>query len=262
MSLPAFVINLDRAPERLEHFRAEAHAAGLGFERLQAVDASLMTPAQCMAWVDKSAIYALSPSEIGCILSHRLAWEKIAASGAAWGAVFEDDACLSKDLGMILAQAAAAPEDIDIIKLEATGGEKILLDPNRLPFAGRHMQKLRGLSVGSAGYLISSRACRRLIEAPRHYAVPLDVYLFSTRRGAFRNLSVAIVAPAPVVQSCKRMNGSDQPVLASQITDRRQRILPRLSPAQLVKREIHRVADRMSSKFRARGAQEIEVDWG
>ena len=162
MSLAAFVINLDQATERLIHFEAQARVAGLVYERLSAVDGRLMSSAECAAWQDPSAIYPLSRPEIGCIRSHQNAWQKIIDSGSDWGAVFEDDVCLSPELGSILEQIGQAPAEIDLIKLEAIGDRSILLEKAQSYLAGRTLRRLRGMAVGSAGYLISNIACQRL----------------------------------------------------------------------------------------------------
>ena len=44
--MKAYLINLDRSPERLAHFSAQARRAGLAFERIAAVDGRTLDEAQ------------------------------------------------------------------------------------------------------------------------------------------------------------------------------------------------------------------------
>ena len=257
MSAQSFVINLDRAPERLVHFEAQARAAGITFERLSAVDGHLMLADDCAAWQNPSTIYPLSRPEIGCIISHKKAWKKIVESGTDWGAVFEDDVYLSTELGHIIERLDEVPEEIDIIKLEAIGNRSVLLDKNELYLAGRSLRRLRGLALGAAGYLISRKACQRLLQTPHLPSLAIDMYLFSLWHGAYRGLNIYVLDPAPVIQSNSLNPSSGNVIFPSQISDRGKALVPRLSLAKRLKREWYR--------FRAQidgiGAEPVILDW-
>ena len=104
------LINLDRSPERLAEFQAEAARCGLAFERLPAVDGRTLTEAEIAALVDpKFRFQPMGPGEIGIFLSHREAWRIAAAGPDRWTAVMEDDVRLADDVPALL----AAIEEID-----------------------------------------------------------------------------------------------------------------------------------------------------
>jgi len=257
MSLAAFVINLDQATERLIHFEAQARAAGIVFERLSAVDGRLMSPSECAEWHDPAAIYPLSRPEIGCIRSHQKAWQKIIESGSDWGAVFEDDVCLSTELGAILGQTAQIPAEIDLIKLEAIADRRVLLGGTHSHLAGRTLRHLRGIALGSAGYLISNNACQRLLRATRLPSIPIDMYLFSRWHGAYRNLNVFVLLPLPVIQAHTLQTAPADMVFSSQISDRGKAMLPRLSLSKRLKREWFRIKAQVSGI----GAEPVILEW-
>ena len=82
------VVNLERNPERWRHARSEYARAGFAAERLTAVDGRDLSDADIAAVMDaernrRRYKRTLTRGEIGCYLSHRLAWSRIAASGAS-----------------------------------------------------------------------------------------------------------------------------------------------------------------------------------
>ena len=75
-----FVINLDRAPERLADTAKLFADAGLAFERVPAVDARAMSDAERRRTAPPVRFYLANarrvrPGEIACTLSHRKAWD-------------------------------------------------------------------------------------------------------------------------------------------------------------------------------------------
>src|SRR4029079_18979781 len=84
--MKAFLISLDRNPERLAHMRAVLAAASIPYERITAVDGRRLTPDDLA-----KASASLSPGEVGCVLSHRIAWQRIADGSDPFAVVLEDD---------------------------------------------------------------------------------------------------------------------------------------------------------------------------
>lgn len=251
----ALVLNLDGSNDRLAHFAEQASQAGVEFERLSAVDGRIMSADELSGATDKSAIYPLAPSDIGCLLSHRRAWARILESDAAWGVIFEDDACLSAHTGRII---AALPSDRTlptIIKLETYGDQKVALDAKRISFAGRSLQQLRGIAIGTAGYAINRSACLLLMAQAPRFAVPSDLYLFSKRHGAFRNATVYMLNPAPVIQA-DRIDDKKS-IFVSSYIQRGKQMQPRPGALKLLKREIYRVMEQLA----AARAERIVIPW-
>src|SRR6476646_8063978 len=120
-SLPIFVINLDRSPERLALMQAQAGALGLSFERVPGVDGTKALP----AWVVTQFLgelgqepTALSKGEVGCYASHLRVMSKIIDQRLQAAIVLEDDALLDENFARNAEQAVrAAPEGWDCIHL-------------------------------------------------------------------------------------------------------------------------------------------------
>ena len=120
-SLPIFVINLDRSPERLALMQAQAGALGLSFERVPGVDGTKALP----AWVITQFLSelgqeptALSRGEVGCYASHLRVMSKIIDHRLEAAIVLEDDALLDESFARNAERAIrAAPEGWDCIHL-------------------------------------------------------------------------------------------------------------------------------------------------
>ncbi|NBW47626.1 MAG: glycosyltransferase family 25 protein [Betaproteobacteria bacterium] len=74
-SLHTWVINLDRAPERLARIGARLDALGVPWTRFPAVEGKLLTAAEQAARLDQAGFerrHGMTPSlgELGCYLSH------------------------------------------------------------------------------------------------------------------------------------------------------------------------------------------------
>jgi glycosyl transferase family 25 len=112
MSVPIFVINLDRDTQRMEWMRAQLVAMGLPFERISGVLGSAMNDAELARDYDDGKAKwrrarSLTPAEIGCAMSHIKAYREIVARGIEAALVMEDDVVLPAELGVLLASCAA-----------------------------------------------------------------------------------------------------------------------------------------------------------
>ena len=99
MVIPVYFINLDRSPDRRAEMSQRLSALGIAFERVPAIDGrSLSSSAVDAVRIDTPGWKPLSAGEIGCFLSHRECWRRIAQGDEAYGCVFEDDVLLSSRL--------------------------------------------------------------------------------------------------------------------------------------------------------------------
>jgi glycosyl transferase family 25 len=236
----ALVLNLDGAEDRLAHFAEQASRAEVAFERLPAVDGRKMSAREISNATDKAAIYPLAPSEIACILSHRRAWARIVESRAPWGVVFEDDVCLSAQTGRLIRSLPPYRSEPTIIKLETYGSQSVALGVKQIAFAGRTLQPLRGVAIGSAGYAITRSACLKLLAEEPRYALPSDLYLFSNRLGSFRKATVFVMNPAPVIQADRL---EEKRALFVSLLHRGKQMQPRPTALKLFMREIFRLRE-------------------
>jgi glycosyl transferase family 25 len=196
-----YVINLDRAPQRLDYMRRTLSKMGLDFVRVAAVDGSKMTEAQRHQIQEPSKkFYYLGPGELGCFLSHRLCWKLSANADQTHACIFEDDVHLSPDTGEILRDTSWIPSDADIIKIE-TNFAKTLIESNSLPApCGRSISKLLGKHTSSGGYIISRECARRLYTMTEVVTAPLDQFVFNPVCEVFNDLKIYQLAPALCVQ--------------------------------------------------------------
>lgn len=90
-----YLINLDRAKERLDFMQSEFEKCNLTYERISAVDAKTLDPNSYK--VNNKYDRDLVPGEIGCYMSHLKTMETFLASDNEFAVIIEDDAILVDD---------------------------------------------------------------------------------------------------------------------------------------------------------------------
>ena len=113
--LKLMVVNLARATRRLAATKTQFAGAGLGFTRVEAVDASRLSRADLSAACPPVRFYLANarrarPGEIACALSHKKCWKEAFSDGTPLAAVFEDDVAFDA-AGLKDALAAIAAEN-------------------------------------------------------------------------------------------------------------------------------------------------------
>ena len=121
--LQTWVINLDRAPDRLASISTQLSRLGLPFTRLPAVDARQLTPEQ-RACLDEAGFrrqHGMPPlmGELGCYLSHVEVMRAFLASDASFALVLEDDVQLHDTLPTVLRGLLQHGQRWDMVKLSA-----------------------------------------------------------------------------------------------------------------------------------------------
>ena len=119
MTLPLFVVNLERQPERRRCMEAQLAALPPGFrvEFVTAVDGKNLPPETLSREADHTIARAtagrdLNPGEIGCALSHRGIYRRMLEVGEPHAVVLEDDIAIGEWFPEVcLALARAVPPD-------------------------------------------------------------------------------------------------------------------------------------------------------
>jgi len=194
---PVLVINLDRSPERWRRAESAYSRAGLAVERLPAIDGETLTEAEIGIAVDAGRNrrlykHPLTKGEVGCYLSHRAAWRRIAASGAEGGYVFEDDTEPTETLASAMALLETCAADWDLAKL-STGRP-----PSGRVVAEAGVLSLRKPAVlpgDTAGYAISRRGAEKLLCNAGRFFRPPDMDL---KHWWEQNLRILVINPAVV----------------------------------------------------------------
>ena len=180
--MKAFLINLDRNPDRLVTARTRLAAAGVEAVRLPAVDGSALSPAERRTAV--SRFHALlargrlyTPGQIGCTLSHQAIYHRMIAENLPAALVFEDDVRLAPGFPASLAAAKA---------LLDTDRRQVFLfsDGTQPPLSGDGRAFTRAADGDCAeAYLITLPAARELLRVNSPMVVMLDHWSRFAARG-------------------------------------------------------------------------------
>jgi glycosyl transferase family 25 len=116
-----YLINLDRATDRLELMQKEFEKCEITYERISAVDAKTLDSSTYK--VKNKYDRDLVPGEIGCYLSHVKTLETFLASENDFALIIEDDAILVNDFKSAVEKAMNQYNDLkvkdhwDVLKL-------------------------------------------------------------------------------------------------------------------------------------------------
>jgi glycosyl transferase, family 25 len=176
-----YLINLARRPDRLAVMEDQARKLGLSLTRLDALDARSAQPESIDRWfLPGGPLGEIPRGDKCCSLSHRLAWERLVASGAPYAAVLEDDVVLKDGADFPLGGSAWIPDGVDLIKLEHYGppGQSVLLSDFKDVGSGFRLGRMHSRHTGAAAYILSRRAAEILLGVAR-FDLPVDHLLFN-----------------------------------------------------------------------------------
>ena len=180
--MTAFLINLDRHPDRLAAAQTRLSQAGVKAVRLPAVDGASLSPAARHAAVARfHALLArgrlYTPGQIGCTLSHQTAYRRMIAENIPVALIFEDDVLLTPDFPASL----AAAEDL----LDAERRQVFLFsDGTHPPHPGDGGAFVRVNDADCAeAYLVTLPAARELLRVNSPMVVMHDNWSRFAARG-------------------------------------------------------------------------------
>lgn len=238
-----FVINLDRSPERLRHMETTLADHGLAFTRVAGVDGAQLE-SQTYEELAHRGVRKLSRGEIGCFLSHRACWSRIAEGEAAYGVVFEDDVVLGREAALVLGTEDWVPKSADVIKLE-TYLRPAFIDKRAIAqVGGRSVARLRSAHLGTGGYLLSQKAARRLVDLSESIPAQVDDFVFNPAYAPFGELEIHQMTPALCAQGLilrkrgRSMAPEGHAVLESELYADRLGVLPRIGAGSKIVREL------------------------
>ncbi|EEZ33492.1 lipooligosaccharide biosynthesis protein lic2B [Brucella sp. NF 2653] len=193
-----YLINLDRSSDRLEHMTSQFAKLGADFVKIPAVDGREMPPEALKAVTATERPWAapLTPTEIGCFLSHRRCLEAIARNDDPYAVVVEDDVIFADDAGKLLLHSEWVPHDADIVKIETQGKKVLIGKPIACASTRYSVARLYSVHILAAGYIVSRDAARRIVAEMEKVSAPIDHFLFNAPYGVFNQLSVYQCTPA------------------------------------------------------------------
>jgi glycosyl transferase family 25 len=209
-----FWINLDGRSDRRGFMERQFARLGLIAERIAAV-----TP-ETLGSETRAMGPALAASELCVTASHRIAWRRLLDLERAHALILEDDAYLSAMLPAFLRAAPADIEGLDLVRIE-TGRRRVRVGPPTHALScGVTLHRAHSDQWGTAGYLISHRCARRMLEEPRLFAAPLDRALFDPCQPLFSANDWRQCAPGLCIQG-DQLEQSDDDLWRSDVTSQR-----------------------------------------
>lgn len=203
-----FVINLDRSVERWAHMRKTLDKFGweLEVERISAVDGRKLPSDQLalLQVLDKCLCPRdLTPSEIGCFLSHRKCWKRLVESDQEWALIMEDDIHFSDSALGYLSSSEWIPKGIHLVQLfihKDPWKARVSKKEFHLPDGRRLLRPIKPTATGTQAYFISRDAALKALDMSSKLMAPVDEFLFnplSKFSGLFTvyRLNPAVVIP-------------------------------------------------------------------
>jgi glycosyl transferase family 25 len=209
--MKAYVINLPRSAARRESIASELAALSIPHEFVEAVDGREMTTDDRTALVDEDAVAKypnwLTPGQIGCSLSHRRVYERIAAGDEPVALVLEDDAQVDGvDMALIerIASHMGGAEVVLLFFLSFapcvfSSQDTIELGPGRRLLYPLDVRQ----PISSAAYLITHEASRRMAELVVPVRAGADSWGFYHEEGGIDRLRCVVPSPAAVNNELK-----------------------------------------------------------
>ncbi|MCC5780744.1 glycosyltransferase family 25 protein [Nitratireductor sp. B36] len=189
------------------------------FERIRAVDGRKLDMHQYQN-------ACITPGEIGCFLSHRIAWRTLCNSSDAFALVLEDDVHLSDDFAHFAKHAAWIPDDVAFITLETTHQLIDVSRKSKPATGGRILQRIIKNGTCLGGYIIRRDFAEYLLS-DEGFSMPVDDWVFLQR--TMNAHSLYQLNPAIVIQN-RAYEGPSQSVLKSTIAgERMRRVWPQQS---------------------------------
>lgn len=163
--LPIYVISLKDSTSRRRAMSERMAELGLEFSFIDGVIGKDIPAGQRTRLVSDKRRYhlgtPLSDGALGCLMSHRCAWEMVRDTGVDTAIILEDDADLAPEALDVLPRIAALKGRFDLINLHHTSGRP-LVDAARI--SPTHALSItRYVSIGAIGYVVSCAAAEKLL---------------------------------------------------------------------------------------------------
>jgi len=210
-SIPIFLINLDRRPDRLAQMTTRL--GNLPFTRIPAIDGGKLDDLEFKIPLKK---YRISKNEIACLLSHRKVWAKIIDEEIAYACILEDDVYLSNSFPDFIRNTDWLPISFDLIKLETFMG-RVYLYRKKITARERYLQELGVTHAGTAGYIFSIKGAIKFLNISRRLNMPPDG-IFEVEN--FKNTELEILQLTPALCVQENILYPDAPFLSDLENDR------------------------------------------
>jgi GR25 family glycosyltransferase involved in LPS biosynthesis len=177
-----YVINLERAQDRLKAIDTNLKSYGIPYRRIPAVDGKDMSQAELekvTTWASRTIL--CTPSIIGCALSHMHTWDIVSRSQDKWHLVLEDDVAITDETIKYLHALSKIEKNIpkdSIINLSCP--HVFCKNPFQVPSrtsAFNGLLEIPLVSTCTAAYLITPLAAANLLKRVKRVSYHIDAVM-------------------------------------------------------------------------------------
>ena len=180
--MQAFLINLERRPDRMRAMAAQLARLGIEYAPVAAVDAkSVDVDKITPSFTAGGPLGPIAKGDRCCAKSHVRAWEAFLASGEEYGIVLEDDVLLHASSAELLRDGDWIPRTVGLLKLEHYGprGQRILIGESINILSRWRAAEIWSRHTGAAAYILSRDVARHLLSLTDPWSLPVDHLLFN-----------------------------------------------------------------------------------
>jgi glycosyl transferase family 25 len=190
-----FYLNLQSRTDRRAAMERQLSELGLRARRIEACTPENLSPRALELYCTPSRARFVSPRELACTLSHRMAWQTIIATNVASALILEDDALLSRRLPAHLPALLALARNWDVVRVEARPEFAVTLGPE-IDCGLESLSFRRPLTSqwGSGAYFVSWTGAEKLLRW-QDLSQPVDKLMLDPDEKLFRQLSIIQAMP-------------------------------------------------------------------
>lgn len=208
--IKALVIHLPRATQRMAQVERLVAGCPVACSVLEAVDGSALPPSVINAVYKPRSLHeprfplTIGKGEIGCFLSHREAWRRIAGGEAAAGLVFEDDVEIDEAVfgkALMLALRNIATNGVVQFNVRKSMVKGVVLAES----GGTLLVRPEIVPLRMSCTLYSREAAARLLSVTEQFDRPVDSLLQMTW---LTGIFPVVVLPSGVSEHSRALGGS------------------------------------------------------
>lgn len=181
-NLPVFVVSLPEATDRRARMTQVLNDLGLDFEFIDAVDGRKFDVANHPNYNGGKRLRAfgkhLTGGDIGCILSHKKIYQRMADDKIDAALIFEDDVILRDAFLPVLKKIQSAPVPFDAVRFFGSPKLERIKARNVCTLDETHyLVRHSGLPGGSHATLMTLKGAKKILKHMDRNAFPIDALL-------------------------------------------------------------------------------------
>jgi glycosyl transferase family 25 len=178
--IKAYILNLDRATERLQYVLPQVSSLDIPFRRIPAIDGNTPPKDKINELTDINSYINYfrtlpEPGTIGCTLSHEIAWRLFLKSDDEFAIIFEDDVKFDpQQLRQTVESVIKKKHLWDIVgfELNHSGCPMKMAELSRRKFLATYFTNVKH----AGAYIINRTAAHRLLQKLYPIKMPVDHY--------------------------------------------------------------------------------------